>query len=290
MENKFAGTGVAIITPFNNDNSVDYVSFKKLIEHLIRGNINYIVFFGTTGESNSLSIPEKNKILEFAVKLINKRVKIVVGIGGNNTNSVVKEIKSYNFDSIDAILSVSPAYNKPSQQGIYAHYKKISENSPVDIIIYNVPSRTGSNISAKTTLKLANKFKNIIAIKEASGDIIQIMEIIKNSPKKFSVISGDDAITLPMIFLGAIGVISVVAMARPIEFSNMVNYALNKNYEDAKKIHYSLIELCHHIFAEGNPAGIKSSLKLLGICESNLRLPLVNISKERIKILKKILL
>ena len=290
MENKFAGTGVAIITPFNNDNSVDYVSFKKLIEHLIRGNINYIVFFGTTGESNSLSIHEKNNILEFAVKLINKRVKIVVGIGGNNTNSVVKEINSYNFDSIDGILSVSPAYNKPSQQGIYAHYEKISENSPVDIIIYNVPSRTGSNISAKTTLKLANNFKNIIAIKEASGDIIQIMEIIKNSPKKFSVISGDDVITLPMIFLGAIGVISVVAMARPIQFSNMVNYALNKNYEDAKKIHYSLIELCHHIFAEGNPAGIKSSLKLLGICESNLRLPLVNISEERIKILKKILL
>lgn len=280
MYKKFYGTGVAIVTPFNEDKSIDYPALANLIEHLIKAKIEYIVLMGTTGESVTLNKNEKIELLNFTKEKINQRVPLVLGIGGNNTNDVKNNIKSTDFFSIDAILSVSPYYNKPSQKGIYEHYKIIAETSPVPIILYNVPSRTGKNIAAETTLKLSYDFKNIIAIKEASGDFSQIMEIIKNKPDDFIVISGDDLLTLPLIAIGAKGVISVVANAFPFEFSEMVRKALNNNFNEAKKIHYKFYNLINLLFAENNPGGIKAALNSLGIIKNELRLPLTSVSKE----------
>jgi 4-hydroxy-tetrahydrodipicolinate synthase len=282
------GTGVALVTPFNNDKSVDYKGLKNLINHVISGGVDYLVLMGTTAESATLSRVEKNDVVDFCKEINNKRLPIVLGIGGNDSMQMVADFKAANLDGIDAILSVSPAYNKPSQEGIYQHYKMISEASLLPIIIYNVPGRTSSNISATTTVRLAADFKNIIAIKEASGDMNQIMLILKNKPKDFVVLSGDDALTLPMIHMGAEGVISVIGQSHPKAFSDMVSFALSGKIKLANVIHYSLFDFYLPIYAEGNPVGIKACLQILGICKEAVRLPLVNASnkiKDELKLL-----
>ncbi|HXB12212.1 MAG TPA: 4-hydroxy-tetrahydrodipicolinate synthase [Bacteroidia bacterium] len=276
----FHGTGVAIITPFRKDESVDFKSLEKLIEHLIKGKIEYIVALGTTGESATLSKEEKAAVTEHILDVVNGRIPVVKGIGGNNTAEVIQAIEHSELDGIAAILSVSPYYNKPSQQGIYEHYKAISATSPLPIILYNVPGRTNSNITADTTLRLANDFGNIIGVKEASGNFAQIMQIIKYKPKDFLVISGDDLITLPMIACGANGVISVIANAWPKDFSEMTRQALKGNFTEAAKLHYKLTDITDLLFTDGSPGGIKAALDIMGICSNNLRLPLVPINKK----------
>jgi len=277
---KFKGTGVAIVTPFNKDSSIDYKSLGKLVDFIIKGGVEYIVVLGTTGESVTLSKEEKQSIITHVIENVNKRVPIVLGLGGNNTQEIVNSLKkTADFNHIDALLSVSPYYNKPNQRGIYQHYKAISEVSPLPIILYNVPGRTASNLTAETTLKLANDFKNIIAIKEASGNLEQCMKIIKNKPKDFSVISGDDMLTLPMIAAGADGVISVVANAFPKDFSEMTRQILAGNVKEAQKLHYKLTDIIEQLFADGNPAGIKAVLEMMKICTANVRLPLVKVNK-----------
>jgi len=278
--NKFSGTGVAIVTPFNQDKSIDYNGLEKLLEHLIVNGIDYIVVQGTTGESVSLTKKEKEVILAFIIRINNRRLPIVLGIGGNCTSNVVEAFTSTNLEGVDAILSVSPYYNKPTQEGIYQHYKALSESSVLPIILYNVPGRTASNILPETTLRLAQDFENIIAIKEASGSLEQCMEIINNKPKEFLVISGDDAITLPFISCGGDGVISVIANAFPKEFSDMVNFSLNADLKEAQKIHYKYFEMIHYLFVDGNPAGVKAALKFLSIIGDDVRLPLVNVSEK----------
>ena len=275
---KIKGTGVALVTPFNEDKSVDYKGLENLLNHVIDGGIDYLVLMGTTGESVTLSKGEKVAVVDFCKKINNSRVPVVLGIGGNNTMQVVEDIKSANLDGIDAILSVSPAYNKPSQEGIYQHYKMISGNCPLPIIVYNVPGRTASNISAETTVRLANDFENIVAVKEASGDMDQIMKIIKNKPSDFVVLSGDDGLTLPMIHMGAEGVISVIGQSHPKEYSDMVSFGLSGNQEIANQLHNKLYDFYVPLYAEGNPVGIKACLELLGICKSQVRLPLVEAS------------
>ncbi len=287
--NKIKGTGVALVTPFNDDKSVDYIALKKLLNHVISGGVNYLVLMGTTGEYSSLSMSEKNKIIDYCKIINNKRLPIVLGIGGNNTLEVCNEIKETNLDGIEALLSVSPSYNKPTQEGIYQHYKMIAESSSLPLILYNVPSRTGSNVTAKTTLRLATDFNNIIAIKEASGDIIQIMEILKNKPDDFIVLSGDDALTLPMIYLGAEGVISVIGQSHPKDFSEMVSFALAGETFLANKLHYKLYDFYEPLYQEGNPVGVKMCLELLGICKSVVRLPLVRGSNTIKSVLQKLL-
>ena len=285
---KIKGTGVALVTPFNEDKSVDYKGLENLLNHVIDGGIDYLVLMGTTGESFTLSKGEKVAVVDFCKKINNNRIPVVLGIGGNNTMQVVEDIESANLDGIDAILSVSPAYNKPSQEGIYQHYKMISGNSPLPIIVYNVPGRTASNISAETTVRLANDFENIVAVKEASGDMDQIMKIIKNKPSDFVVLSGDDCLTLPMLHMGAEGVISVIGQSHPKEYSDMVTFGLSGNQEIANQLHNKLYDFYLPLYAEGNPVGIKASLELLGICKSQVRLPLVeasNVIKNELKIL-----
>jgi 4-hydroxy-tetrahydrodipicolinate synthase len=281
MKTELKGTGVAMVTPFNKDKSIDYKGLASLIEYLIDGRVEFLVSMGTTGESAVLSTEEKLAIVAFSKDNINGRLPFVVGIGGNNTAAVVAQIKATDFTGVDAILSVSPAYNKPTQEGIYQHFKAISEACPVDIILYNVPGRTSSNMSAETTLRLANDFANIVSVKEASGDMEQIMQILRDKPAGFKVLSGDDALTLPMVLMGAEGVISVQAMAQPNEFSEMVRHGLKGDLEKARALHYPQLEIIDNLFVEGNPAGIKACLKIKGVCEEYVRLPLVSISRER---------
>lgn len=285
---KFYGTAVAIITPFNDDLSIDFDSLEALIEHYLKNNIDYFIVLGTTGENATLSKQEKNAILDFAVKVIAGRAPIVAGFGGYNTASIIEDIKQRNFNGIDAILSVTPYYNKPNQRGLIEHYKAIADVSPVPVILYNVPGRTSVNINAETTLELA-KHKNIIAIKEASGNMNQIMQILKNKPKDFLVISGEDSLTLPMISLGAAGVISVVAMAKPREMSEMVRFALEGNFEKAKELHYKILDLTNTIFEDGNPSGIKAALYLQNRIKYNLRLPLVKVNDKTFNKIKSLL-
>jgi 4-hydroxy-tetrahydrodipicolinate synthase len=280
MKQSFLGTGVAIVTPFLFSGEVDYASLGKLVNNIIENGVDFIVGLGTTSEAVTLNTDEKNEVMKYIVEVVGARVPVVVGIGGNDTSKVVKEIEKANFDDISAILSVAPYYNKPNQRGIYEHFKAIAMQSPVPIILYNVPGRTSSNISAETILKLANEFKNIVAVKEASGDFIQIMEILQNKPEDFNVLSGDDALTLPMIALGCEGVISVVANAFPRQFSQLVNYARIGDIEDARKIHYELLNLINLLFEDGNPAGIKAALEILGIMGNNLRLPMVPVTHD----------
>ncbi len=283
------GAGVALVTPFDSLGQVDYTSLKKLVDHVICKGIDFIVALGTTSESATLSKSEKEKVLNTIIKENGKRVPLVVGIGGNNTQLVIDEIQTRNFDKIDAVLSVVPYYNKPSQEGILAHFSAIAEASPIPIILYNVPGRTASNLSAKTVLTLAKKYDNIIAIKEASSDFIQIMEIIKNKPDGFRVLSGDDALTLPLLSIGMEGVISVVANIYPSEMSFINKEAENGNYDGARDMHYKILELTNALFEEGNPAGIKAALKAKEIIENEtLRLPLVSVSenlREKVKFL-----
>jgi 4-hydroxy-tetrahydrodipicolinate synthase len=278
--NKFIGTGTAIVTPFTKDGKVDFKSLEKLINHIIKGGVEYVVVLGTTGESVTLSKEEKQAVVDHTVKTVNKRVPVVLGLGGNNTQEILTALKKENFKNIDALLSVSPYYNKPNQRGIYEHYKAIAEASPLPIILYNVPGRTASNITADTTLKLAGAFKNIIGIKEASGNLEQCMKIIKYKPKDFLVISGDDALTLPIIACGGDGVISVTANAFPKDFSEMTRQILAGNVKEAQRLHYKLTDIIEQLFADGNPAGIKAVLELMKICPAYMRLPLVNVNKE----------
>ena len=274
------GLGVAIITPFKEDFSVDFRALTKLINHVIDGGVDYIVSLGTTGESVVLNDQEKTSVVEHTINTVEKRVPICLGIGGNDTMAIVDKIKKTNFSNISAILSVSPYYNKPSQEGIFLHYKLISESSSVPIILYNVPGRTSSNIEASTTLKLASKFSNIIGIKEASGDLSQISQIIKNKPKNFNVVSGDDDLTNQIIKNGGDGVISVVGQCLPELFSKMVHEALNKNFSISDKISFELSYFIKSLFKNGNPSGIKSALNHLNICENILRLPLTSLKDE----------
>ncbi|HUH32370.1 MAG TPA: 4-hydroxy-tetrahydrodipicolinate synthase [Daejeonella sp.] len=277
---KFHGTGVALVTPFNTDGSVDYNGLRNLINYIIGGGVEYLVSLGTTGETATLGADEKKAIWEFTAEVNAGRVPLVAGIGGNSTSEVSSQIKSFDVSGYDAILSVSPYYNKPTQEGIYHHYKVIAESSSLPVILYNVPGRTGSNMTADTTLRLAHDFKNIIAIKEASGNFDQFNRIIKDKPADFLFISGDDPITLPMIAMGAVGVISVAGNALPAMFSTMVRMCLSGNFIEAQPLHFSMTDITGHFFTEGNPGGVKAALKLLNICDDTLRLPLFSISSE----------
>ena len=269
------GLGVALITPFKDDDSIDYAALGKLIEHLIQNSIDYLVVLGTTAETPTLSTEEKKEVVAFVKQRVNGRVPIVLGVGGNCTSSVVAQLKNDNYEGIDAILSVVPYYNKPSQEGIYQHYKAIAQATELPIILYNVPGRTGVNMTAETTLRIAREFKNVVAIKEASGNIVQMDDIIKNKPADFMVISGDDGITFPLITLGAVGVISVIGNAFPKEFGRMVRLALNGDYDSALRIHHEFTELFSLLFVDGNPAGVKAMLNAMGYIDNKLRLPLV---------------
>lgn len=273
------GTGVALVTPFRN-NQVDYLGLERLIEHNIAGGVEFLVTMGTTGESVTLTKKEKIQVMDFTIRTAAGRVGIVAGFGGYNTAEVIEQMQAYHFEGVDAILSVSPAYNKPSQEGIYRHYMALAEVTPRPIILYNVPGRTGSNMSAETTLRLAKASDKFIAVKEASGNMRQCMEIIYGRPDGFIVLSGDDNITLPLIACGAEGVVSVVGNAYPREFSDMTRAALAGDYETAKKLHYKLLHLIDLLFVDGNPGGIKANLEILGICTSELRLPLDPVSEK----------
>ena len=269
------GMGVALITPFKEDCSIDYNALGKLLEFQIQNGTDYLVILGTTAETPTLSVEEKEEIKRFVVERVNGRIPIVLGLGGNNTMDIVKHLKEDNLNGIDAILSVVPYYNKPSQEGIYQHYKAIAKASKLPIILYNVPGRTGVNMAAETTLRIAKEFKNVVAIKEASGNITQMDDIIKNKPFDFDVISGDDGITFPLITLGAVGVISVIGNAFPREFSRMVRLALAGDYNNSLLIHHRFTELFELLFIDGNPAGVKSILNVMGYIDNQLRLPLV---------------
>lgn len=269
------GVGVALITPFKDDESVDYDALIRLVDYQIQNNTDYLVVLGTTAETPTLTDDEKSKIVSLIINRVNGRIPIVLGVGGNNTKAVVEQLKENKLDGIDAILSVVPYYNKPSQEGIYQHYKAIAQASKLPVILYNVPGRTGVNMTAETTLRIANEFENVVAIKEASGDMTQMDDIIKRKPENFDVISGDDGITFPLITLGAIGVISVIGNAFPKEFSRMTRLALAGDYENALTIHHGFSELFNLLFVDGNPAGVKCMLHMMGYIENKLRLPLV---------------
>lgn len=272
---RLKGMGVALITPFNNDDSVDFESLGRLVEYQIKNGIDYLVVLGTTAETATLSEAEKKEVSSFVIDKVNGRVPIVLGVGGNCTRAVIEELKTKDFTGVDAILSVTPYYNKPSQEGLYQHYSEIAKATNLPIILYNVPGRTGVNMTAETTLRLAREFPGIVAIKEASGNIAQMDEIIKSKPENFLVISGDDGITFPLITLGAVGVISVIGNAFPKEFSKMVRLALAGDYEKALEIHHSFTELFNLLFVDGNPAGVKCMLNAMGYIKNKLRLPLV---------------
>ena len=274
------GTGVALVTPFKKDFSVDTEALAKITNFVIEGGVEYLVILGTTAESATLNADEKELVIETIVTANNGRVPMVLGVGGNNTAKVVEELKTRDLSRFASILSVSPYYNKPTQEGIYQHFKAVSEASPISIIVYNVPGRTASNILPSTVIRLANDFKNIIGIKEAAGDIVQAMKLIQNKPEGFLVISGDDMITLPMVLAGGAGVISVIGEGFPKEFSEMVRLGLNKKVNEAYKIHYKIADSIDMIFEQGNPAGIKEVFKHLGLSENTVRLPLVNVNED----------
>lgn len=274
------GTGVALATPFDNNHNVDYTALEKLINHTLKGQVEFLVVLGTTGETPVLSEPEKKAIIRFVVDKTNGNVPVILGIGGNNTKHIVHELETQDLTGIDAILSVAPYYNKPSQEGLYQHFKTLSTHSPLPLILYNVPGRTGSNIKAKTTLRLANELDNIIAVKEASGNLEQIMEIIAHKPENFQILSGDDVLTYSILMLGGNGVISVTANAFPKLFSEMVRQANAGNKQQAADLHYQLLPVMNLLFKEGSPTGLKAALHNLGISENVLRMPLVKSSEE----------
>ena len=277
---KFKGLGVALVTPFSENGNVDYAGLQRLVELQIQGGTDYLVVHGTTGESVTLTKEEKVTTLDFIKEIAANRIPIVLGIGGNNTREVCNELDSTDLSGVSGILSVSPAYNKPTQEGIYQHYKAISQATDREIILYNVPGRTSKNVVAETTVRCAEDFKNIVAVKEASGDLEQVMSILQNRPDGFEVLSGDDALTLAMIGCGADGVISVVGNAFPQVFSKMVHAALESNMAEARTQHYQLFEMIDWLFVDGNPAGIKEVLKYLNICHNYVRLPLVPVGKQ----------
>ena len=274
-QNIYKGLGIALITPFKSDGSVDYEALERLVNYQIKQGADFFCILATTGETPCLTQDEKIRIKNLVVKIVNGRLPILMGCGGNNTAVVVDEIRQSDWSGIDGILSVCPFYNKPSQDGLYQHFKAIAQVSPLPVVLYNVPGRTGINLKAQTTIRLANDCKNIVAIKEASGSLEQVDEIIKGKPSHFDVISGDDALTFPMIACGAVGVISVIGNALPKEFSRMIRYEFRGEYEPARKIHHRFTELYSLLFVDGNPAGVKALLSEMGMIENNLRLPLV---------------
>jgi 4-hydroxy-tetrahydrodipicolinate synthase len=277
------GTGVALITPFKSDLTVDFDALKKVVNYQIDNGIDYLVVLGTTAENATITDDEKELIIETVVATNNGRLPLVLGVGGNNTGKLVEELKTRDFSDFVAILSVSPYYNKPTQNGIYAHFKEIALASPIPVLLYNVPGRTASNMLPATVVKLANDFKNIIGIKEAAGDIVQAMSLIQQLPKDFLVISGDDMITLPMVLAGGSGVISVIGQGFPELFSKMVRLGLQHKVSEAFVIHYALSDSINMIFEEGNPGGIKEIFKTLNLCQNYVRLPLVNVSDDLAK-------
>ena len=275
---KFKGLGVAMVTPFNADGSIDYLGLERLTNHLVDGGVNYLVVMGTTGENPTINNEEQQAILQKVKEANARRLPIVFGIGGNSTAAVVERLKSENLEGVDGILSVSPYYNKPSQEGIYQHYKAVSDATPLPVIMYNVPGRTGSLVVAETTLRIA-QLPNIMCTKEASGSLDICMDVIRGAPEDFGVISGDDNYTMPYIAAGMQGVISVLGNAYPKEFSQMVNYALDGDFKNAKHLHYKLLPLMKAIFMDGNPGGVKYALNKLGICQNEFRLPVVPVNK-----------
>ena len=280
LKNMLSGTGVAIITPFKNDESIDFDALGKVIDFIIDGGVNYIVCLGTTGETPVLDLEEKKQILNYTFEKVNNRIPIVVGVGGNNTKAVIAEIHQLPLEKAVAILSASPNYNKPTQEGIFLHYKTIAENAPKPIILYNVPGRTGRNINASTITKLAHEVPNIIGIKEATDSMQQCMEILRDRPKDFLIVSGDDALSCAQIALGMDGVISVAANCFPKQFSTMVKMARENKFEEARAIHYKLLKGYDYLFVENNPAGVKAFLYELGLIDNNLRLPLTPVSNN----------
>ncbi|MGY3053661.1 4-hydroxy-tetrahydrodipicolinate synthase [Pedobacter sp. UYEF25] len=277
---KFSGSGVALVTPFDENGAVDFGALRKLVDHVIDGGIDYLVVLGTTGETATMTAEEKTKVFAFVAEYNNNRVPLVAGIGGNDTLAIAKYIKNFYTNGYHAILSVSPYYNKPTQEGIYQHYKMLAEVSPLDLILYNVPGRTASNMSAETICRLATDFNNIIGVKDACGNFDQFNQIMRDKPEDFLLISGDDPITLPMMALGACGIISVVGNALPKQVVDMVNFCSKGDFKSATKIHLSLIEFIHLAFLEGNPAGVKSALQYMGVCSNTVRLPLLRASSS----------
>lgn len=282
-DSKFSGLGVAMVTPFLADGKIDFKGLEKLTNHLINGGVNYLVVQGTTGENVTLNSEEKEEIVRFVIEVNKGRVPVVLGVGGNNTSDISNKLEKLNSTGISGILSVSPYYNKPTQEGIYQHFKAVLGSTSLPVILYNVPGRTGSNMSVNTSIRIANDFKNAVAIKEASGNVEQIMAVIKNAPEGFSVISGDDAITLPLIAAGASGVISVIGNAFPSEFSKLVALALKGDFAAARQIHFRLFDIYPALFEEGNPGGVKEILQYLNICSNSMRLPLVPVSDAHSK-------
>lgn len=273
--NKFKGLGVALVTPFTPTGEVDYTALRRLLDYQLANGVDFLCILATTGETPCLTVDEKLQIKQIVIEKVQGRIPILMGCGGNNTAAVVQQLQTEDFTGIDGILSVCPYYNKPSQEGLYQHFRRIAESTPLPVVLYNVPGRVGVNMTAETTLRLARDCENIVGIKEASGNFTQIDDIIKNKPEHFDVISGDDGITFPLITLGAVGVISVIGNALPKEFSKMVRLALQGDYPAARHIHHRFTELFKLLFVDGNPAGVKAMLNSMGLIENELRLPLV---------------
>jgi 4-hydroxy-tetrahydrodipicolinate synthase len=280
LKDRFTGTGIAIVTPFHTDGKIDWDSYKKLIEFWIKGKVEYLVVLGTTGESATIHGKEKQEVFSFVGQTVAGRLPLIAGIGGNDTHEVLEGFRTFDLKGYEAILSVSPYYNKPNQEGIFQHYKALDASAPLPIMVYNVPSRTGQNMTAQTQLRIAKECKNIFATKEASGNFDQISEIIKYKPKDFMVISGDDGITLPMMALGADGVVSVVANAYPADFSEMVRLCFKGEYAEAKCLHYRYTDIINSMFAEGSPSGVKAYLSEMGLCQNTFRLPVWPVSAK----------
>lgn len=289
LRKKFTGTGIAIVTPFNEDGAIDWDSFGKLIEFWIKGKVEYLVVLGTTGESATVHGKEKQEVFSFVAKTAAGRIPLVAGIGGNDTHEVLEGFKNFDLKGYDAILSVSPYYNKPNQEGIFQHYKALNAATPLPIIMYNVPGRTGQSVTAETQLRIAHELKNIFATKEASGDFNLVNQIIKNKPADFLVISGDDPITLHMIAAGADGLISVVANAYPQDYSDMVRFCLAGELEKAKSLHYKYIDIIASMFAEGSPSGVKAYLSEMGLCQNTFRLPVWKVSDKHHQKIKELM-
>ncbi len=290
LREKFTGTGIAIVTPFHEDGTIDWESFSNLVEFWIKGGVEYLVVLGTTGESATVHGAEKQEVFSFIVREVAGRCPLVAGIGGNDTNELISSFKKFDLRGYDAILSVSPYYNKPNQEGIYQHYKTLDAATPLPIIMYNVPGRTGQSVTAATQLRIAHDLKNIFATKEASGNFDLINQLIKEKPSDFMVISGDDPITLQMIAAGAEGLISVVANAYPLEYSNMVRFCLQGNFEAARPLHDKYIEIIASLFAEGSPSGVKAYLSEMGLCKNTFRLPVWKVSEQHHKKIRELML
>ncbi|MEO6611675.1 MAG: 4-hydroxy-tetrahydrodipicolinate synthase [Chitinophagaceae bacterium] len=289
LKKKFTGTGIAIVTPFHADGKIDWESFAKLVEYWIKGKVEYLVVLGTTGESATVHGNEKQEVFSFVAKAVAGRIPLVAGIGGNDTNEVIEGFRKFDLTGYDAILSVSPYYNKPNQEGIFRHYKALDAATPLPIIMYNVPGRTGQSVTAETQLRIARECKNVFATKEASGNFDLVNQIIKNKPEDFMVISGDDPITLQMIAGGAEGLISVVANAYPLEYSEMVRHCLKGKFKEAEKLHSKYIDIIASMFAEGSPSGVKAYLSEMGLCQNTFRLPVWKVSDDHQEKIRKLM-